>query len=99
MRVTAFPTTDADALIWSLIGFAAEPDQNGMVVTKVRPNSPVARIGLRRGDRILGLSGAAVNSTAELRRKMIESRGARSVVLTVGRDQTGYNVQVPLARD
>jgi serine protease Do len=99
VRVTAFPTTDADALIWSLIGFAAEPDQNGMVVTKVRPNSPVARIGLRRGDRILGLGGAAVNSTAELRRKMIESRGARSVVLTVGRDQTGYNVQVPLARD
>ena len=99
VRVTAFPTTDADALIWSLIGFAAEQDPNGLVVTKVRPNSPVARIGLRRGDRILGLGGAAVNSTAELRRKMIESRGARSVVLTVGRDQSGYNVQVPLARD
>jgi serine protease Do len=99
VRVTAFPTTDADALIWSLIGFAAEQDANGMVVTKVRPNSPVARIGLKRGDRVLGLGGAAVNSTAELRRKMIESRGARSVVLTVGRGPYEYNVQVPLARD
>jgi len=70
-----------------------------MVVTKVRPNSPVARIGLKRGDRVLGLGGAAVSSTAELRRKMIESRGARGVVLTVGRGPYEYNVQVPLARD
>jgi len=99
VRVTVFPTTDADALIWSLIGFAAEQDTNGMVVTKVRPNSPVARIGLKRGDRVLGLGGAAVSSPAELRRKMIESRGARSVVLTVGRGPYQYNVQVPLARD
>ena len=99
VRVTAFPTTDADALIWSLIGLAAEQDANGLAVTKVRPNSPVARIGLKRGDRVLGLGGAAVSTTAELRRKMIESRGARSVVLTVGREGRGYNVQVPLARD
>jgi serine protease Do len=99
VRVTAFPTTDADALIWSLIGLAAEQDANGMVVTKVRPNSPVARIGLKRGDRVLGLGGAAVNTTAELRRRMIESRGARGVVLTVGRGPYEYNVQVPLARE
>ena len=76
MRVTAFPTTDADALIWSLIGLAAEQDQNGMVVTKIRPNSPAAVIKLKRGDRILGLGGAAVNP-AELRRKTT-SRGARA---------------------
>jgi len=99
VRVTAFPTADADALIWSLIGFAAEQDQSGMVVTKIRPNSPSANIKLKRGDRILGLGGAAVNTPAELRRKMIESRGARSVVLTVGRGPYEYNVQVPLARD
>jgi serine protease Do len=99
VRVTAFPTTDADALLWSLIGLAAEQDANGMVVTKVRPNSPVARIGLKRGDRVLGLGGAAVHTTAELRRKMIESRGARGLVLTVGRGPYEYNVQVPLARD
>jgi hypothetical protein len=30
---------------------------------------------------------------------MIEARGARSVVLTVGRGPYEYNVQVPLARD
>ena len=98
VRVTAFPTADADAVLWSLLGFAAEADQNGLAVTKVRAGSPVARIGLRRGDRILGLGGTAVGSTAELRRKMIEVRGARSVVLTVGRGPYEYNVQVPLSR-
>jgi serine protease Do len=99
VRVTAFPTADADGLLWSLLGFAADADQTGLAVTKVRPGSPVARIGLRRGDRVLGLAGSAVGSTAELRRKMIEQRGARSVVLTVGRGPYEYNVQVPLARE
>ncbi len=99
VRVTVFPTADADGLLWSLLGFAADVDQSGLAVTKVRPGSPVARIGLRRGDRVLGLAGFAVSSTAELRRKMIEQRGARSVVLTVGRGPYEYNVQVPLARE
>ena len=99
LRATTFPDADADELLWSLLGFAAVADDNGLAVTKVRAGSPVARIGLRRGDRILGLSGAALTSDAELRRKMIEVRGARSLVLTVGRGPYEYNVQVPLARD
>ena len=99
VRVTSFPDADADGLLWSLLGFAAGADDGGLAVTKVRPNSPVARIGLRRGDRILGLAGAALASEAELRRKMIEVRGARTVVLTVGRGPYEYNVQVPLARE
>jgi serine protease Do len=99
VRATAFPTADADGLLWSLLGLAADADQSGLAVTKVRPGSPLARIGLRRGDRILGLAGSTVSSVAELRRKMIEQRGARSVVLTVGRGPYEYNVQVPLARE
>ncbi len=99
VKVTPFPTADADQLLWSMIGFGAEADQNGLVVAKVRPGSPVARIVLRRGDRVLGLAGSAVTSIADLRRKMIEQRGAQSVVLTVGRGPYEYNVQVPLARE
>ena len=99
VRVTTFPTADADGLLWSLLGFAADADQNGLAVTKVRQGSAVARIGLRRGDRVIGLGGTALASTADLRRKMIELRGARSVVLTVGRGPYEYNVQVPLTRE
>jgi S1-C subfamily serine protease len=97
VAVTAFPDADATDLLWSRIGFAAEGDD--LVVTKVRSGSPAARIGLRRGDRIRGLGGSAVKSPAELRRRMIELRSARNVVLTVGRGPYEYNVQVPLARD
>jgi serine protease Do len=98
VRVTTFPTADADELLWSRLGFAADADRQGVAVSKVRPGSPVARIGLRRGDRILGLAGSPVASMAELRRKMLELRSARSVVLTVGRGPYEYNVQIPLAR-
>jgi serine protease Do len=99
VRVTTFPTADADGLLWSRLGFAVDADDNGLAVSKVRQGSPVARIGLRRGDRVLGLAGSALQSVAELRRRMIEVRGARSVVLTVGRGPYEYNVQVALASE
>jgi len=99
LTAAAFPDSDADDLLWTMLGFAAAADDNGLAVSKVRPGSPSARIGLRRGDRVLGLEGSGVQTQAELRRKMIEVRAARSVVLSVGRGPYQYNVQVPLARD
>ncbi len=99
VTAAAFPDSDADDLLWTMLGFAAAADDNGLAVSKVRPGSPAARIGLRRGDRVLGLEGSGVQTQAELRRKMIEVRGVRSVVLSVGRGPYQYNVQVPLARD
>jgi serine protease Do len=98
VQVVSFPEADADSLVWSLLGFAAEEDQRGLAVTKVRAQSPVAKIGLRRGDRVLGLAGTAVGKKADLRRKMFELRSARNVVLTVGRGPYEYNVQIQLAR-
>jgi serine protease Do len=98
LRVASFPDTDADGLLWSLLGFAVDADENGLVVTKIRGGSPATRIGLKRGDRIHGLAGSPVETEAELRRRMIEVRSARSTVLTVGRGPYEYNVQVPLAR-
>jgi Do/DeqQ family serine protease len=99
LSATAFPDADADALVWSLLGFGATPDNDGLVVARVRPGSPVARIGLRRGDRVLGLAGSPLAKMADLRRKIIEVSSARAVVLTVSRGPYEYNVQVPLARE
>ena len=39
---------------------------------RVRPGSPTARIGMQKGDRVLGLGGAPLRSLADFRRKMIE---------------------------
>ena len=93
-----FPTARADELAWQLLGLQAAGAEDGLVVSRVRPGSPAARIGVQRGDRLLGLGGTPLRSVAELRRKMIELRSARSVLLSVGRGPYQYNVNVPLAR-
>jgi serine protease Do len=87
----------ADALAWSRLGVEVDEDEDGLVVRRVRDGSPAARIGMRRGDRLLGLGGAPLASRAELRRRMVELHGARSVLLAVGRGNYQYNVNVPLA--
>ena len=95
--VAEFPEADADALAWDRIGLRVDADADGLVVSSVRRGSPAARIGVERGDRVLGLGGAAVATRAELRRQLIQTRRARSVLLSVGRGPYQYNVPVPLA--
>ena len=101
VRITAaeFPDDGADDVAWQRLGLAVEADRNGLVVRRVRPGSPCARIGLARGDRLLGIGGTALESTAQFRRRIASLRGARSVLLAVGRGDREYHVNVPLARD
>src|SRR6266446_4912551 len=98
LAAATFPPARADELAWQLLGVAAAGAEDGLFVSRVRSASPAARIGVQRGDRLLGLGGTPLRSIAELRRKMIDLRGARSVLLSVGRGPYQYNVNVPLAR-
>ncbi len=98
LAAATFPAARADELAWQLLGVAAAGAEDGLVVSRVRSGSPAARIGVQRGDRLLGLGGTPLHSVAELRRKLIALRGARSVLLSVGRGPYQYNVNVPLAR-
>ncbi|HJQ84583.1 MAG TPA: trypsin-like peptidase domain-containing protein [Candidatus Binatia bacterium] len=98
VKAAIFPTARADELAWKLFGFDAAEDDDGLVVRRVRPGSPAARIGMQRSDRVLGLGGTPLRTLAELRRRIIEVRAARSVLLSVGRGAYQYNVQVPLER-
>lgn len=45
-------------------------DQKGIQVTDVKPGTPAARIGLKKGDIIVGINQQAVNNIAELRKIM-----------------------------
>jgi len=98
LRASAFPTARADELAWQLIGLEAVEDADGLVVRRVRGSSPAARIGVARGDRLLGLGGSPLRTLADLRKRMIEVRAARGVLLSIGRGNVQYNVNVPLAR-
>src|SRR5437870_8935865 len=97
--VTAvFPAAQADDLAWHLLGLGVGEGDDGLVVRRVRDGSPAARIGVQRGDRLLGLGGAPLESLATFRKRMIELRSARSTLLSIGRGPYQYNVQVALAR-
>jgi len=43
-----------------------EGEGPGVVVLDVAPNTPAARLGLKRGDLVIGLNDAKVSSVAEL---------------------------------
>lgn len=45
---------------------AQDNDEDGVLIVRVMPGSPAADAGLRRGDIILSVDGAPVNSAAEL---------------------------------
>jgi len=98
LAAATFPTARADELAWQLLGLQAAGAEDGLVVSRVRPGSPAARIGVQRGDRLLGLGGAPLESLAAFRKKMIELRSARSTLLSIGRGPYQYNVQIALAR-
>ena len=98
VKLTPFPAAHADDLAWSLLGLGVAERGDVLEVRRVRPGSPAARIGVQAGDRLLGLGGTATHSVAEFRRKIIEIRGAREVLLSVGRGPYQYNVNVPLTR-
>jgi serine protease Do len=98
LTVSEFPEKKADDIAWNVLGFTVDDDRDGLVVDKVRKGSTAAKIGLERGDRVLGVAGAPVNTVTELRRRLVSIRGSRSVMLSIGRGPYQYNVQVPLAK-
>jgi serine protease Do len=89
---------DADALAWRLIGVEVGEDSRGLAITKVRPKSPAARIGVEPGDRLVGLGGTALPDRAIFRRRMLDVRRSGSVLMSVGRGRYQYNIPVPLDR-
>jgi serine protease Do len=91
-----FPLEKADALAWQLLGLEVTERSDGLAVNKVRPGSPAARIGVARGDTILGLSGAQTRTQAEFRRKIIDLRLSQSLLLSISRGRQLYHVTVPL---
>lgn len=93
-----YPLERADDLAWQLLGLQVAAGQEGMAVRKVRPGSSAARIGMERGDLVVGLGGIPVKDLTAFRKKMIEVRFAQSVLLSVQRGSVVYNIAMPLGR-
>jgi serine protease Do len=99
VTVATFPAARADDLAWRLLGVAVDEERGGLAVRRVRAGSPAARIGVARGDRLLGLGGAPVHTLVEFRRRMVELRGAQSTLVSIGRGPYEYRVNLLLDRE
>jgi serine protease Do len=70
------------------------PDQQGVLVTQVRENSPAAKGGLQAGDVITKVNDKRVRDIGDLRAQLAQNRDAKSVTLTVIRKGTETSLTV-----
>jgi serine protease Do len=77
----------------------AEGDKKGVAVLEVNPGSKAAERGFSRGDVIAEVAGQAVDSPADVRRLLEESRkdGRKAVLLRVAGRNGSRFIAVPLA--
>ncbi len=61
------------------------PELTGVIVVKVLPNTPAAKSGIRRGDVITAIDGAAVQSAEDLQRTVENSRLGQALKVEVHR--------------
>lgn len=70
------------------------PGETGVLIREVSQNSAAAKAGLKAGDVITGVDGAAVKTVDDLRERLREQREHKSVSLTIIRQ--GSEIKVPV---
>ncbi len=97
-----FPTALAMDLADKLLGISVEnlsgkagADQ-GVVITKIRRRSYLARIGVRTGDIIRQLDEVSINSVDDFKKAIIKYRHKASLVVLLQRGRYLYNFVVKL---
>ena len=99
LRVTAeeVPEELAQTLVREMLGVELEPhERGGYRVVSVRTGSGAERIGIQKGDLVLGINGKALADEAALRRSALELRGRSRALVVVQRGGGRYHVTVPL---
>jgi serine protease Do len=69
----------------------------GAIVSEVQPGSPAEKAGVRTGDVVLALNGAAIDSSNALRNQVAPLGPGASVKLSISRDGEKKDVDVTLA--
>ncbi len=66
--------------------------QQGVVITKVRPNSPAAKVGLEPGDIIRQVEGAQIETLNDFQDAMMKLAHKSSAVFLIQRRTRGYYI-------
>lgn len=78
-----------------VFGFVVTSDPQGVLVARVLPDSPAARIELRAGDRIVEVAGKPVASLDEFTYRIEEMLGHLPLRFAIYRGNRGYLVELP----
>jgi S1-C subfamily serine protease len=88
-------TDESAAVRKPWLGLVTAEDASGIRVVQVLPNSPAERAGVRAGDVLHAVGGAAVRSRAELYRGIWRTGGPGTAIrLTIERDGTLREIRV-----
>ena len=97
VRSSEIPDTVVAELGEQMLGMRLEPAPGGgFAVANVRGQSGAARIGIERGDRLLGINGKALDGEEALRKALLDLRGRSRALVVVQRGRGRYHVTVPL---
>lgn len=82
------------------LGLTLQSNENGVVISKVDPNSPAAEKGLGRGDVILNVDGDPVETVKDVAAKVasVKEDGRKAVLMQVQSEQGVRFVAVPFAK-
>jgi len=87
---------EAEDVTGQLGAYFHVPGGAGVLIREVSPDTPAAKAGLKAGDVITRVDGAAVKTVSDLREHLREKRGDKSVSLTIIRQGSERAVRVTL---
>jgi Do/DeqQ family serine protease len=108
IKTRLFPIEQADRLAWSLLGVRVQDltlknrkdfriaAKEGVMISEVRGDTDLARVGARAGDVIRQIDDVGVSNTEEFNKAIVKFRTKNSLVLLIQRGEQGYYVTVSL---
>jgi len=108
IKTRLFPIEQADRLAWSLLGIRTQDltlknrkdfriaAKEGVMISEVRGDTDLARVGARAGDVIRQIDDVGVSNTEEFNKAIVKFRTKNSLVLLIQRGEQGYYVTVSL---
>ncbi len=98
VRAEAAPDALAPALLREKLGVDLRVlPGGGCEVVAVRQGSGAARIGIRRGDLVLGINGRPLDGEEALRRAALDLQGLSGALVVVQRGPGRYHLTIPFA--
>jgi S1-C subfamily serine protease len=87
---------DAEDLQGEFGNFFGAPDGEGVLVRSVFSDSPAAKAGLKVGDVITSVDGDRIRSVGDLREKLVEKKGEKTIKLGLLRNKAPLSLSVEM---